>query len=109
MARSTLDYFLLVSLVDQINHDFYHHILLLRLALSNHQRQGHEGVVSQSFRTVLTIQDAVVVQEPEEQRGSNTLVAIAKRVVLRHQIQQHSSLLLYAGIEFLTPKRLSNQ
>jgi len=31
-------------MVNQIHHDFHHHVLFLRSALGNHQRQGYEGV-----------------------------------------------------------------
>ena len=74
-------YFLLVSLVNQVNHDFYHHILLLCFALGNHQGQGYEGVVCQSLRTILAIEYTIIIEEPKEQRGSNALVTIAERVV----------------------------
>ena len=100
--------FLLVPLVNQINHNFYHHILLFRLALGNHQSQGYKGVVCQSLGTVLTIEYTIIIEEPKEQRGSNTFVTIAERVVLGDEIKQHGSLLLHAGIEFVATKSLVN-
>ena len=38
--------FLYVLLVNQVNHNLYHYVLLLRLALGNHQSKGYKGVVS---------------------------------------------------------------
>ena len=73
---------LFVSLVNQVYHHFYHHILLLCFALSNHQGKSYEGIISQSFRAILTIKNTIVIQEPQEQRGSYALITIAKRVVL---------------------------
>jgi len=71
-----------VVLVDQIHHHLHHHVLLLRFALGNHQREGHEGVVSDALAAVFVIEDAVVVEEPEEQRGGDAFVSVAERVVL---------------------------
>jgi hypothetical protein len=37
---------LFISLINQINHHLYHHILFLCFALCYHQSQGYKGVVS---------------------------------------------------------------
>ena len=76
----------LVLLIDQINHDFHHHVLFFCFTLCNHQCEGDEGVISQTFGTIRAIENAIVIKEPQEQRGSNALVAIAERVVLCNQI-----------------------
>ena len=55
-----------VSLIDQIHHDFYHHIFFLCLTLGNHQGKGYKGVVGQTFGPVKTVKDAVVIEEPKE-------------------------------------------
>ena len=68
----------LIFLIDQIHHHLHHHIFFFRLALGNHQRQGDQGVVGNTFAAVLAVEDAVVVEEPQEQRGGNALIAIAK-------------------------------
>ncbi len=39
----------LVLLINQIHHDFYHHILFFSLTFCNHQSKGNEGVISQTF------------------------------------------------------------
>ena len=62
-------------MVNQIHHNFHHYVLLLCPALSNHQGQGNEGVVGQTLAAVGAVEDAVVVEEPQEERGGNTLVA----------------------------------
>jgi len=120
---------LFVPLIDKIDYYFHHHILLLRLALGNHQRQSHKGVIGQTFRTICTVKDAVVVEEPKEQRGCNAFVgfafllrtsaiqsslialglssvAVTQRVVLGHQIQQHGCFLLHTGIKFFATEGL---
>ena len=78
--------FLLVLLVNQVHHHLHHHVFLLCLAFCNHQCQSHEGVISQALRTILTLENTIVIQEPKKQRGSNALIAIAERVILCHQI-----------------------
>ena len=65
-------------MVDQIYNDLHHHVLFLRPALSYHQGKGYEGVVSQSLAAVRTVENAVVVKEPEKERCGNALVAIAE-------------------------------
>ena len=52
------------------------------------------------------IEDAVAVEKPEEQRCGNALVAIAERVVFGDEIEQHSSFLFHAGLEFFSTKCL---
>ena len=53
----------LILLVYQVHHHLYHHILLLRLALCNHQRQSHEGIVRKALATILTIKDSIVIHD----------------------------------------------
>ena len=38
-----------VLLVNQVHHDFYHHVLFFCLALGNHKGQGYESVVGETF------------------------------------------------------------
>ena len=71
-----------IVLIDQIHHHLRHHVLLLGAALCDHQRQGHQRVVIQETRAVGTVEDAVVLQEPEEQERRDAFVAVAERVVL---------------------------
>ena len=85
----------LVLLIDQINHYFYHHILFFCFTLSNHQCEGDEGVISQALRSIRAIENAIIIEEPQEQCGSNALVAIAERVVLCNQIRKAIPRLLF--------------
>ena len=89
----------LILLVNQVHHHLYHHILLLRLALCNHQRQSHEGIVCKALTAILTVKDSIVIQEPQEQRGSYAFVTIAKRVVLRILLLNDSSFSLPNSVE----------
>ena len=52
---------LFVPLINQIYYDLHHHVFLLRLAFSDHQRQGYESVISQALRAVSTIEDTIIV------------------------------------------------
>ena len=52
---------LFISLINQINHHLYHHILFLCLAFCNHQSQGYKGVVSQAFGAIFAIEDMIIV------------------------------------------------
>lgn len=67
-----------VRLIDKIYHHFYHYIFLFRLTLCYHQREGNERVISNAFGAIGTIEDAVVIHEPEEESGGNTFVTIAE-------------------------------
>ena len=53
----------LILLVNQVYHYLHHHILLLRLALCNHQCQSHEGVVCKALATILTVKDSIVIHD----------------------------------------------
>ena len=68
---------LFILLINQVHYHLHHHIFLLSLALSNHQSQGNEGIVSQSLGAVFAIEDAVVVEEPKEEGGCNALIGFA--------------------------------
>ena len=81
-----------VLLIDQVHHHFHHDILFLGLTLtssssfsrgivqtsltlllfvrrfSNHQSESDEGIVREPLGAVRTIEDAVVVEKPMEQR-----------------------------------------
>lgn len=65
-----------VLLVNQVHDYFHHHIFFFCLALSNHQGQGYEGIVGESFSSVFAIEDAVVVEEPKEQGGCDVRPSI---------------------------------
>ena len=61
-------------MVNQIYNDLHHHVLFLRPALSYHQGKGYEGVVSQSLAAVRMVEDAVVVEKPQEERGGEVII-----------------------------------
>ena len=56
----------LIILIDKIHYHLHHHVLFFRPTLGNHQREGYEGIVRQSFAAIGAIEDAVVVEEPKE-------------------------------------------
>lgn len=59
-------FILLIFSIDQVDDNLDHHIHLICLAFGNHQGESYQGIVSYSFMAVRTIQDAVVLHEPEE-------------------------------------------
>ena len=70
-----------IVLIDQIHHNLRHHVFFLRAALGNHQRQGDQCIVIQKARTVSTVKNPIVFQEPKEQESGDTLVTVAERMV----------------------------
>ena len=82
---------ILVVLVDKVDDDFDHCVLFFGAAFGNHESEGDEGVVRDTLGAVLIIKDTVAVEEPQEQRGGNTFVTIAERMVFGNQIQKHGS------------------
>ena len=89
----------LVVLIYQIHYHLRHHILLLGAALGDHQRQGDQCVVVQKARAVGTVEDAVVLQKPQEQKRRDAFVTVAEQVVLDCQAEQIGRLLLDARTE----------
>ena len=43
-----------------------YHVFLFRSAFGNHQCESNEGVVGNTLASVLTVEDMVIVEEPEE-------------------------------------------
>ena len=64
-------------MVNEVHHHFHHYILFFCLALGNHQGKGDKGVVGNALTAIMTIEYAVVVEEPKEQRSRNAFVAVA--------------------------------
>lgn len=64
----------LITLIDQVHHHLYHYILLLRLALGNHQREGNDCVIGNTLGTIFTIESTIVIHKPEEKSGSDAFV-----------------------------------
>ena len=71
-----VDTLLYVVLINQVHDHLHHDILFFRPTLSYHQREGNKGAVGDALGAVLTVENAVIVHEPKEQGGCNTLVAI---------------------------------
>ncbi len=61
---------------------------------------GHGVVVDLQLAVGLQIM-LVALQEPDEQKGADALIAIGKRVILDDEIEQVRGLLLNAGVEEL--------
>lgn len=51
----------LVVLIDKIDDDFYHGILLFGAAFGYHQGEGNESIVSYALGAILIVEDAVAI------------------------------------------------
>lgn len=100
---------ILIILINKIHHNFRHHVLFLRAALGYHQCQGHQRVVIQKARAVGTVEDAVVLQEPQEQERCDAFVAVAERMVLDRQVKQIGRFLLDARVKVVAAEGLVNR
>ena len=78
----------LILLINQIHHQFHHRILLLRLALGDHDGDGHQGVVADAFAAVGAEEHLVFIHEINEEPRRDALVAIGEGVVLHNEVQQ---------------------
>ena len=77
-----------IVLINQVHHNLRHYIFLFCATLSNHERQSDQRIVIQKARTVSTVKNPIVFQEPKEQESGDTLVTVAERMVLNRQIEQ---------------------
>ena len=91
---------------NEVHHHLHHRVFLLRAALGDEKGEGDEGAVVDALGVVGMVEDTVLVHEPKEERGSDALVAIAERVVLRHEVEKHGCLLLQRWVEVLTTEGL---
>ena len=99
---------LFIPLVDEVDYHLYHDIFFFGTAFGNHQRKGYEGIIRQSFRTVGTIKNTIVIQEPKKQGCCNTLVPVAERMIFGDKVEQHGGFLFYRRVKFLGSKSLVN-
>lgn len=57
--------------------------------------KGDEGVVGNALCAVFVVENAIAVEEPQEQCGGNAFVAVTERVVFGNEIQEHGGFLLH--------------
>ena len=69
---------MLILLVDKIDHHFHHYVFFFGFAFGDHEGEGNEGVVGDALGAVLTVKDAIIIEEPKEQGGCDTFVAIGE-------------------------------
>ena len=84
-----------VLLVDEVDDDFNHCVLFLSAAFCYHKGKGDEGVVGNALCAVFVVENAIAVEEPQEQCGGNAFVAVTERVVFGNEIQEHGGFLLH--------------
>lgn len=70
-----------------VPHHFNHHIFFFRATFGYHQCYRNEGVIRNAFRSILIIKDSVIFHKPQKQSSSNSLIPIAKRMVLDDQVK----------------------
>ena len=85
----------LVLLINQINHNFYHHVFLFRFTFSNHQGQGHEGVISQTLRAIFAIQDPLLFRN---HKNSVAPIRLFELVQFLHRFQKLYFTKIIAGM-----------
>lgn len=78
-----MSFSLSVVLVDKVYNHFQHGVLFLSTAFRYHQGERHQGIVCYALGAVFIVKDAIAIEKPQEQRGSDTFVAIAEGLVTR--------------------------
>ena len=101
-----MSFSLSVVLVDKVYNHFQHGVLFLSTAFRYHQGERHQGIVCYALGAVFIVKDAIAIEKPQEQRGSDTFVAIAEGVVLGDKVKQHGCLLFNRGIKVLASEGL---
>ena len=60
-----------------LNHNLDHNIFFFGLALGNHKSERHESVIGKAFGAIGSVEDAVAIEEPEEEGSCNTFGDVA--------------------------------
>ena len=72
--------------VYKIHNHFDKDVHLVHPAFGDHQGQCDKGTIGDSLSSIRTVEDAVVLKEPEEQGCCNSLVSINEGMVLHNKI-----------------------
>jgi hypothetical protein len=70
-----------VLLVNQVDHQLYHYILILRLTFGNKQGQSHQGIVGEAAGAVGFVEAVVLIHEPHEQNRRSAKLKAAMRLL----------------------------
>ena len=71
-----------------IHHQPDHYVLFRRIGLSHQQRHGSQADIIDHLHPLLIDQQAVLIQKVHKEKSGAALVAINKRMILDHKIQQ---------------------
>ena len=77
-----------IPAVDQIDDQFDHGLLIRRIALCDHQRDGHQCVVGNPLGAIFAVKRFVAGQKSDEQGCGDTFVTVAEGVVFDHEVKQ---------------------
>ena len=85
--------------IDQIDHEPYHHLFLLRITLSDEESECREtGIIDLHFAIFLE-SVTIFLEKPHEEECSYPLVPISKRVILDDEVEEVCCLLFDGRIE----------
>ncbi len=79
--------------INQADDNLCHHVLLVWLALGDHECQCHKRIVRELARSVRAVEDRILLQEPDKEEGCDTFVAVRKRMILDDEVQEVGRLL----------------
>ena len=94
--------------IDQIDHESYHHLFLLRIALGNEESERSETCIIDLHFAIFLESVTIFLEEPDKKKSPDPLVPIGEWVILDDEIQQMCRLLLDRRIEILPVKSSDN-
>lgn len=99
---ATLQVFMVfLSLIYQVYHQFYHHLFLLRITLSNEESKNRESSIIDFDFTIFLESVTVLLKEPDKEKCTNTLVAIGEWMILDDEIEKVCCLFFDCWIEII--------
>ena len=91
-----------VLLIDKVDNELDHHLFLLRIRLSNEKCESRESCLIDLHFTILAESVTILLEEPDEEECSDTLVPISEGVILDDEVEEMCRLLLDRRIEILS-------
>ena len=72
---------MLIAPIDQAHYHLRHHLLFVGLTFSDHECQGDQCIVRELSSAIYVIQDAILLQEPNEKEGRYPLVTVREGMI----------------------------
>ena len=73
---------------NQVGEHGRNNIFFLRSAFSNHQRHGHQCIISNTLVSYLIEKEFVLFRKAQEHSGGNPFISIHKTVIFHKEIEQ---------------------